>query len=147
MRPNPYREEKQTWGRKQGDYMTTRRNIVRDIEGNRYLLTSRRLVQLDSEDAKEGTPWYATNQDIRTVASQLSADGTDHILVRSRTSKDNATIVRVLVPIGKTGDVYGVFAGTYHIGCGYFTLTTYLRILRNAGVKTIKKAFAAAAGL
>ena len=85
--------------------MTTRRNIVRDIEGNRYLLTSRRLVQLDSEDAKEGTPWYATNQDIRTVASQLSADGTDHILVRSRTSKDNATIVRVLVPIGKTGDV------------------------------------------
>ena len=124
--------------------MTTRRNIVRDIEGNRYLLTSRRLVQLDSEDAKEGTPWYATNQDIRTVASQLSADGTDHILVRSRTSKDNATIVRVLVPIGKTGDF--VFAGTYHIGCGYFTLTTYLRILRNAGVKTIKKAFAAAAG-
>ena len=125
--------------------MTTRRNIVRDIEGNRYLLTSRRLVQLDSEDAKEGTPWYATNQDIRTVASQLSADGTDHILVRSRTSKDIRTIVRVLVPIGKTGDF--VFAGTYHIGCGYFTLTTYLRILRNAGVKTIKKAFAAAAGL
>ena len=125
--------------------MTTRRNIVRDIEGNRYLLTSRRLVQLDSEDAKEGTPWYATNQDIRTVASQLSADGTDHILIRSRTSKDIRTIVRVLVPIGKTGDF--VFAGTYHIGCGYFTLTTYLRILRNAGVKTIKKAFAAAAGL
>ena len=117
--------------------MTTRRNIVRDIEGNRYLLTSRRLVQLDSEDAKEGTPWYATNQDIRTVASQLSADGTDHILIRSRTSKDNANIVRGLVTIGKTGD----------FGCGYFTLTTYLRILRNAGVKTIKKAFAAAAGL
>lgn len=59
MLPNPYREEKQTWGRKQGDYMTTRRNIVRDIEGNRYLLTSRRLVQLDSEDAKEGTAFAA----------------------------------------------------------------------------------------
>jgi hypothetical protein len=118
----------------------TRRNIVRDIEGDRYLLTARRLLQLDSEDAKEGTPWYAFNKDIRTLAQNLSADYlTNYIPVHSRTSKIDPTIVQVEVGFGKYKD-------RYQLGCATFDLAAFTRILRNAGVKTTKKAFAAQAG-
>lgn len=124
---------------------SSRRSIIRSINGNRYALTSRRIVELDSQDAKEGAPWYAMNIDIRTAAEQLSETNVyDYVTVKARTSEDNPTIVTVVVRIGQTSD------GRYQIGCADFDLKTFKRILKNAGVKTvakIAKAFAAKAGV
>jgi hypothetical protein len=124
----------------------TRRNIVRDIYGERYLLTSRRLVQLDSADAKEGTPWYALNKDIRTFAPSIGPYRKDRIFVYSRSSTTNKRIVRVQVGFGAVNNIQLNGDINYQIGCAQFTLPTFTRILRNAGVKTTKKAFAAQAG-
>lgn len=121
----------------------TRRSIVRDIYGERYLLTSRRLIQLDSVDAKEGTPWYALNKDIRTLASGIGPYSKNRIFVYSRSSTTNTRIVRVQVGFGEVG---ARVEPQFQIGCAEFTLPTFTRILRNAGVKTTKKAFAAQAG-
>jgi len=126
---------------------SSRRNIVRDVDGDRYLLTSRRIVQMDSADAKEGTPWYAYNAEIKRVTAD-GIEGFNLINVSSRVSTDSNATIRVQVRFGKTSDeAKGLHIGTYQIGCGHFTRKTFLRILKNAGVQTTKKAFAAVAGL
>lgn len=122
---------------------SSRRAIVRDIDGDRYLLTSRRIVQLDSVDAQEGTPWFANNKDIREVSGDgvpLSEMGEDYLRVRSYTQpKAGSMQVSVFVRIGRTPTGDTVYndrrKGTFHIGCGYFEPKVFQRILRNAGVK------------
>jgi hypothetical protein len=125
---------------------TSRRNIVRSLNGNRYLLTSRRIVELDSIDAQEGAPWYALNSDIRLAGSALNSLNTyEYFNVKSRTSKTNPVIVTALVRLGISPEQ----PNTYQLGCALFDLKTFKRILKNAGVKTvaqIAKAFAAKAG-
>lgn len=116
--------------------------IIKNISGERYLLTSRRIVELDSGAAKEGEPWYATNKDIRATAKELPYG---YIAISSGD-------VSVVVNFGKisdeiTEDGFPEWAGCYRIGCGVFDFKTFKRILKNAGVLgTQKRAFAAKAG-
>ena len=122
--------------------------IVRNIDGQRYLLTACLVKERDSQSAViDGEPWYATNTDIRKAAKHLPST---HILVRSYCGDQKKT-VSVNVGFGKVTEGYALAfpskRGTYRIGCAFFDFTSFKRILRHAGVKgTQKKAFAAKAG-
>lgn len=119
--------------------------IVKNIKGERYRLTSRRIVELDSPHAQNGEPWYALNTDIRAAALALPYT---YIRVSSKCEPASSGKVTITVPFGKpTYYMAGVVAGMYRIGCAIFDFKTFKRILRNAGVQgTQKKAFAAKAG-
>lgn len=113
----------------------TKRNIVRSIEGKRYLLTSRRMTELDSE----GTPWFTTSKELREAAKQLPY-GIIRVFSKVRPRSFYARIVTVQVTFGKDSN-------SYRVGCAIFTFSAFKRILRAVGVKgTQKKAFAAQAG-
>jgi hypothetical protein len=70
----------------------------------------------------------------------------NRIFVYSRSSTTSTRIVRVQVGFGNVNNTRLNGGINYQIGCAEFTLPTFTRILRNAGVKTTKKAFAAQAG-
>jgi len=114
--------------------------IIKNISGERYLLTSRRIVELDSASAKQGEPWSVSNKDIREAAKALPYGLTE-------VSSEG---VHVIVNFGKIPDEMDRFSewkGCYRIGCGVFDFKTFKRILKNAGVLgTQKRAFAAKAG-
>ena len=142
--PDPFWDHKQGVGETEGDITlmkTTRRNIVKNIRGERYLLTSRRLVELDSKDARKGQPWYALNKNIRAAASFLPVTV---INVSAKEPMNFNGLSTVEVHFGQEEDINHL---CYRIGCASFDFKTFERILRNAGVQgTQKKAFAAKAG-
>jgi hypothetical protein len=136
------------WDEKRTPSKRTTGTIVKNFKGRRYLLTSRRLIEMDSYDAGIGEPWYATNKNLRKAALHLPYGG---IEVTSKTPNATEGQVTVSAPFGKvTLGIANIFpdrAGLYRVGCAFFDFKTFKRILRNAGVKgTQKKAFAAKAG-
>lgn len=106
--------------------MTTRRRIVRDLNGYRLILTRQRLVDFEEDGS------YAMNlKDFRKA--NVRPDGSGSVKIKN-------SITKIAF------DVF--FDGTLgeggYIGCHNFDRKTYARILKAAGVKP--KAAAAAAG-
>jgi hypothetical protein len=131
---------------------TSRRIIVSNIEGQKYLLTSRRLVEMDSASAKIKEPWFTTTKAIRDAAKEMlqSPHGAVRgIKVFSLARYQCLKLVTVEVSFGKSmpHPKFPQYWGLYHIGCAYFDFKTFKRILRASGVQgTQKKAFAAKVG-
>jgi len=129
---------------------TSKRIIVSNIEGQKYLLTSRRLVEMDSASAKIEEPWFTTTKAIRDAAKNMlqSPHGAvSGIKVFSLTRYQYVKrLVTVEVSFGKSmlRPEFPQYWGMYRIGCAYFDFKTFKRILRASGVQgTQKKAFAA----
>lgn len=119
-------------------FMTTKGTIIKGVTGKRYLLTSRRIVELDG---LVNEPWYATNKAIRNATEQLPFG---YITINSWV-RNNQFVKRLSLSTQFGKSYFDPLH--YRIGCAYFDFKTFKRILRNAGVQgTQKKAFAAKAG-
>ena len=119
----------------------TRYCYVHDILGNRISLTSRRLTEIHTDPTDP--VWYALNTDIKK--SHIDELSSVTIATAAKTHRLNdGSEMKLRVQFGPEESWHG--CDTFIIGCHIFSQEAFLRILRNAGVKTTAKALAAKAG-
>ena len=137
----------------------TTKTIVRNYKGERYRLTTRRVIELDSIDARQREPWFALNEDIRTAYSKLLSAGWAAIRIHSHDTSAHDTSAHDTSAHDTSADSINVLfgpingclaqekpelVGFYRIGCAYFDIKEFKRILRNAGCKYLKSLTAGA---
>lgn len=130
--------------------MAKKCRIVRDVIGRRYLLTARRIVEMDSSDAKNGVPWAVFNEDIKQEYKRYTLSKSSCIPCHGMVSRTDRRKLLINIQFGPLSlsakDNYPSRHGCLRIGCGFFDVLNFQRILKNAGCKVTRYALAAKAG-